>query len=176
MDTEPPDPQEAGEVPAGKSPKSASNRCCEFGVMEARQRPGTEGVKMLGPEGAGRRVSGLAEDGLRVTRWRTAWSLGSEQGEGVAASRRAPSKRTPKGCCPVHGGPLWPPSGNRRRRTNEAGGQAGWGRSRGRRRLRGGEGWSGLCSCAAPQARQEAPLPREEAQDGWRPPTPGTAA
>lgn len=69
-----------------------------------------EGGKIPGPEEAERRVS---QDDLRMGRggWRTALGLGSKKGEGAKAPQGAPSKGTPNGCCPVQGGPLWPPSG-----------------------------------------------------------------
>lgn len=65
-----------GKCPGGYSSKSASNLRCEFGMVEARERPGTEGVKMPGPEEAERWVSGRSEDGPRVATAGEAWRAG----------------------------------------------------------------------------------------------------
>lgn len=88
--------------------------------------------------------------------------LGSEQGEGAKAPRRAPSKRTPKGCCSVQGGPLWPPSGRSAEavpgpKANQARGLTLVGVIADSNPVE--RRWASLCSRSLPQARQGAPLP-----------------
>lgn len=87
MGTEPPDPREAGEVSSEIIAQISVSSTVGWG---RRRREGVLGpsVRMLGPEKQKGAALGPSGDGLRVARLEGARGPGSEQREGVGASRR----------------------------------------------------------------------------------------